>query len=215
MHIDPKAEIAGLPALAVRRFFRRSRSYSWEPTRLQREFRLAPERAEQVITELHRLGFIEPDPHLPGSRWRLTVKGNGLAMASAARPLHRRTADQKLEQLLLRVSQVNADDYYLYKVARVGVFGSYLSEQERINDIDVAVDLVPRESDPTLFRTLLEARIEQARMSGRAFGSITGEMAWPQTEVMLCLKSRSRALSLHTFDDRILRTAEVRLVFVA
>ncbi len=87
MHIDPKGEMAGLPPLAVRRFFRRSWAYSWEPTKLQREFRLTMERAEQGITELPGLGCIELDPYGTGTRWRLTVKGNALAMASAARPL--------------------------------------------------------------------------------------------------------------------------------
>ena len=37
--------------------------------------------------------------------------------------------------------------YFLYKVTKVYLFGSYLPEAERINDIDLAVKLEPREKD--------------------------------------------------------------------
>jgi predicted nuclease of predicted toxin-antitoxin system len=44
-----------------------------------------------------------------------------------------------------RVHAVNATDYFLYKVKRVAVLGSYLTEKKRINDIDIGVALAQDE----------------------------------------------------------------------
>ena len=57
------------------------------------------------------------------------------------------------------------------------------------------------------------ARVREAIRNGRRFSNISQEVTWPYTEVLLALKARSRAISLHTTNDEILKSAECRVVF--
>jgi predicted nucleotidyltransferase len=60
-------------------------------------------------------------------------------MASAAKPISRASAEKKLAEFLDRVRKVKEDDYFLYKVEKVIVFGSYLGSADLLSDIDLAV----------------------------------------------------------------------------
>ena len=64
------------------------------------------------------------------------MAGNALANASAARSISRAEASRQLAEFLERVARVNADDSWLHCVGKVVVFGSYLSNQEQIGDLD-------------------------------------------------------------------------------
>ena len=67
-----------------------------------------------------------------------------------------------------RVFNVNSSKYYLYKVSNVIIFGSYLSKIDRINDIDVAVEILPKfEKDEQLKRNM--KRIEEVEVKGKYF----------------------------------------------
>ena len=90
---------------------------------------------------------------------------------------------------------------------------NYLTERDYINDIDVAVDLVLRETELSKREAALQARVEAAYQAGQQFASYMDELFWPYREVLLFLKSRSRAISLHTSDDPILQQTESRVVF--
>ena len=94
------------------------------------------------------LGYVEAASTKDGRSYKRSLAGSTLAQASAAQPLQRGTAQRKLAAFLARVRRVNEDDYYLYRVKKVLVFGSYLSAAARINDIDVAIELVHRWQDP-------------------------------------------------------------------
>jgi predicted nucleotidyltransferase len=102
-------------------------------------------------------------------------------LASAARPLTRRNA-KKLQEFLARVREVNSTDYYLYKVRRALVFGSYLSDRDRINDIDIAVELVHRITDPEQRGAADRARIDEAYRAGRRFPHHLAALMWPYQE---------------------------------
>src|SRR3989442_8988969 len=111
------------------------------------------------MKHLLKLGFVE---RLPDTRrevlYTRTLAGSTFAQASAARPLQRATADRKLAEFLDRARQVNGDDHYLYRVKKVLVFGSYLTQADRIGDIDVAVELAPRWQDVEKSRAMHDAR---------------------------------------------------------
>lgn len=214
MYVDPKAEIGGVSAVLVRDFFRATEN-GWAFDYLIKQLRLDRSRAEMLTSELLRLGYIEEEPDsLHGSRsYRETPLGRRFSLASAARPLTRTTAQKKLGEFLARVSSLNANDYYLYRVRKVYVFGSYLTERDRINDIDVAVELVDREGDPEKRWAGHQARSREAREKGRCFSNLTEELFWSRREVLLYLKNRSRAISLHTTDDRVLVQTDYRVIF--
>ncbi len=213
MHIDAKTQIAGAPAIKVRDFLRWLGDGLCTGDTIARRLGSPDACAEELVAELLRLGYIEP-VEAPGGRqrYRRTLAGSALAQASATRPLTRKTAELKLAEFLERVRAVNANQDLAYWVRKVLVFGSYLSEQERINDIDVAVELVERETDPDKRMAVAEARAQEARKAGRYLGSVDA-LCWPYQEVLLLLKGRSRAISLHPTDDAILKRTQSQVVF--
>ncbi len=214
MHVDSKSQIAGVPSLRVRDFLLRVEE-TWSLESVVRRLKLPETQAAELTAELLRLDYIEPTPS-DTNYYRRTLAGSAFSQASAARPLTRKTARQKLDEFLERVREVNRDDRLAYRVRRVVVFGGYLTEQERINDVDVAVELEKRYAgDKDLAARL--ARIREANAAGRQFASYAERVYWPQIEVLLRLKARSRAISLHDIrmEESFLRQTETRVVFEA
>ncbi len=199
--------------MTVRAFLRAISESEWSVEYAAARLRVSRRRAANVIKELIELGYVKDATTKGERRYKRSLAGSTLAQASAAQPLQRATAERKLSDFLGRVRRINEDDYYLYRVKKVLIFGSYLTAAERINDIDVAVDLVHRWQDPDKHTTLHDARIREATRSGRRFGNISEEVSWPETEVLLALKARSRAISLHPTEDAILKRADSKVVF--
>lgn len=199
--------------MTVRAFMRAIRESEWSVEYAAARLRISRRRAGSVIKQLIDLGYVRVAT-ADGERWyKRSMAGSTLAQASAAQPLQRAAAERKLADFLGRVRRINEDDYYLYRVKKILIFGSYLTAAERISDIDVAVDLVHRWRDPDKHTTLRDARIHQAMCSGRRFGNINEEVSWPETEVLLALKARSRAISLHPTEDGVLQRTDSRIVF--
>jgi len=214
MNIDPHAIIAGQPAFKIRSLFRKADSSSWGAEFVAEELSITLKAARSVIQELHQLGYIERDPRFGDGPWsKTTLQGNALALASAMRPLRRSSADRALAEFLDRVQQLNADPYYLYKVRKVLLFGSMLTEAAQVGDVDLAVELVHRIDDPTKRARAEDERIGVAIRGRRHFANAFAQISWPQHEVMLFLKARSRILSLHEPDDPILMMAPTRIIF--
>ena len=129
-------------------------------------------------------------------QFRVSQAGLSLSNASAAKPLKRSTAEQRITELVDRAKAINADDRYAYYVERVVLFGSMLDPAtEKPSDIDIAVALSERPGvDP---RNV----IKRAYAEGRSFSTFLDKLAWPEEEVLRTLKNRSRAISLHSFDQ--------------
>lgn len=200
--------------MAVRAFLRAISESEWSVEYAAARLRVPRRRAANVIEQLIDMGYVEAARSDGGDRrYKRSVAGSTLAQASAAQPLRRITAERTLADLLARVRRINEDDYYLYRVKKVVVFGSYLTATERLNDVDVAVELVHRWQDLGKHQALRDARVREALRSGRRFGNISEELSWPQTEVLLALKARSRAISLHPTDDAILQRADCKTLF--
>jgi len=96
-----------------------------------------------------------------------------------------------------RVNAVNASKEYAFKVRSAVLFGSMLSCADRLGDVDVAIDLQRRILDPAKFRQQCDRRRQLAEEQGRAFSTAIDWATWPEREVILQLKARSRSLSLH------------------
>jgi predicted nucleotidyltransferase len=144
--------------------------------------------------------------------WQNTLRGNGFSQAIAAKPLWRETAEKRLDEFLARVAAVRTADF-AYKVKQVILFGSYLTSQERINDIDLCVSLAPKENDRAKQAAWERRRIEEAVLHGRSFGTFLDKAGWPQDEVRHYLKARSRSLSLHGPDDGILKHCKHKVIY--
>jgi Fic family protein len=91
IRIVPDEMIAGYSALHVRDFLRRYRLTNFYIEAAEETLVLKPRTAIIFMNKLNGLGFIEELDERDGRRvFRLTIKGQALANASAAKPIHRR-----------------------------------------------------------------------------------------------------------------------------
>jgi predicted nucleotidyltransferase len=167
MQISSNDTLFGVPIMKLRAFFKRYTD-NWDVESVIDFFDFEQEQAETLISELAREGYIEKGIVFHDELyWRNSIKGNALALASAAKPIRRTTADKKVKEFIERVYEVNENEYYLYKVKKVVLFGSYLSDAERLGDIDLAVEIFPKETDTDKFHKLTRARSKEAIRDGR------------------------------------------------
>jgi len=113
---------------------------------------------------------------------------------------------------LIRVGIVNAATTSLYSVGKVVAFGSYLGNQDRVGDIDLAIRLDRRPEFAPRWPEALLARAEAAENHGRRFRGFLKRLAWPETEVKRYLRGGVRSLSLHdwTKEEPWLQHAAIR-----
>ncbi len=98
-----------------------------------------------------------------------------------------------------RVHLVNSTHEYAYRVEFVVLFGSMLSDVERLGDVDVAIRLQPKVDGDAALEEWSVARRRAAEAAGRTFHGVFEWAMWPIHEIFLRLKARSRSLSLHEF----------------
>ena len=219
MRIDSKEQIADVEILKVRDLLRRvNNTDEWEADFVVDRLKISPKKANRLIIELNRRGYIEPIRiYRQKQFYRKTLKGSTLGLASAAKPVTRKTANRIFSEFMDRVRQVNSDPSYLVKVKKVLVFGSYLTDALRINDIDVAVELTWKEDHPLVLnkdKAQLALNLSNiAEKKGKQFHSFIDRLDWPKHEVRLFLKSRSRTLSIHSIHDEILNRVECKVFF--
>jgi predicted nucleotidyltransferase len=102
-----------------------------------------------------------------------------------------------LREFLWRVDQVNEHQYYLGKVVSVVLFGSMLKpDLDRLSDVDLAVEVVPKEADRERARITNWQRVNDLEEMGRRFrGPLGRDFCW-YWQVFEFLKGRGRVISL-------------------
>jgi predicted nucleotidyltransferase len=197
MQIDSTQTLGGVPILEVRRFFRQVVAYhhnSFGKEWLVRELRLSDEQGDRVLEDLASQGYISlglsQDKDVDH---QITELARELVRSSAAKRISRRTAEDALQGLVSRAEAINLNPKYLYSVCSIVVFGSYLNGNDRLGDLDVAIELSPRIQDADE-RT--KAHLRYARESGRRFSNFTDELYWAEAEVYQVLKARRRTVSI-------------------
>lgn len=213
MKIDSKDKIAGIPILSVRKLLS-SRGDFLDEAGVIAHLRVSPPTARKLIRELERQEFIvRTETFEKALAWEMTMKGRALKLATAAKPIARDTADARLSEFLERVNEVSADDHFIYKVKRAWVFGSYLSKSEKLGDVDLAIELTPKTFPGRSFDEVVQAKISEARRNGRRFSSFFAQITWPQKEVWLKLKAKSRSLSLHPYLKTMENFSKHKLIY--
>jgi DNA-binding MarR family transcriptional regulator len=204
MTIDLKTvpPIAGESAMRVRDILRRSYG-AFRQDWLTGVLQYSPKRATEIAKGLEKAGFVmrgtDHEDHKGAvPRYILTDLGWAVVRASASRRIARSTAQVELAKFMERVNVVNADQHYLYRVRSVAVFGSYLGSRDDLGDIDVAVDLHPK-NPMDKEKKWVDAFRRHAWDSGRSFSSFAAEIIWPRREVLLMLKSRKRSISIQSW----------------
>ncbi len=202
MRITTNQSISGYPALKVRQFVRKYRFTSFPTVAAENTLMLSADAAVNFLSKLADLGLIEKSHEREGKQlFQLTNNGHAFANASAAKPIYRKTAERVLAHFLERVHEVNGNPVYLFRVKNVVLFGSMLSDAERLGDVDIAISLEPKVSDTNAYRAWATARRDEAEAAGRHFHTLFESGIWPRQEVLLQLKARSRSLSLHELEQ--------------
>jgi hypothetical protein len=207
MRINPGDEIAGIPLVAIRSLFREIGLDGFASADfIGRRLGLNESQTERLIAGLRSLGLLKSISTREAGRlgqdvWALTDDGIRLRSAPAVKPIYRTTADRLLSELLQRIDQLNSDDRFLGRVRKAVVFGSYLAGNDRIGDLDVAVEIVPREPDFEKHREANNRRLAEEFAKGRRFANILEQAFWWQREAMLFLRNRKRGLSLQDYSS--------------
>jgi len=202
MHIAADQSIAGYPAKSVRDFLRARQITQISNEAVQAELALKPNAAHDFLNQLVVIGLIkEYGRHNGHLLFELTCHGQNFANASASKPIHRKTAERVLAEFIQRMERVNGVSEYLYRVEIAILFGSMLSDVERLGDVDVAVKLEPKVSEEAAFNEWQMARRRAAQIGGRSFSSYVAWLYWPKEEACKQLKARSLSLSLHELSN--------------
>ena len=200
MRVDPKGTIAGRPALLVRDCLRTLRArISWNLATLEMAASLEPGTGKPLLRALSATGLVRS---VGRGWWEITEAGQRLSSASAAKPITRGTAERALLEFLTRVEQVNRDARFLGRVNRVVLFGSMLRQDvDRLSDVDLAVEVVPKIADREKFAARNLRRAESLARAGHIFrGILDVQLHW-RSEGFQFLKRRSRVISLANYTD--------------
>ncbi len=195
MRIDPKGAIAGYPAVLVRDTLRRLRVHlDWNLARLEVVAGFSAAEGRKFVRAMVSAGLIERAG--PG-RWSITSAGQTMSSATAAARVTRATGDRALRKFMVRVEGVNQDPYFLGKVVAVVLFGSMVkADVDRPSDVDIAVELVPKEADPERARAKNERRAHELEAKGHRFRGLLDRYVCWYREVFTYLKGGSRVVSL-------------------
>src|SRR5258708_31111170 len=182
MHIDPSSTIAGVPALKVRDFWRRDGDGLLRADHMAARLKIDLVKANAVLDELmnRRMAERVPDGKRGEDLFQLTLLGRSFSLASGGRPLSRSTAQRKVNELLQRVAKINEGDHFLYVVRRVLVFGSFLSDSQTLNDVDVAVGFTPRHGGKESQRAQQGTRTSRANATRRRLSKYLTQHRCPQ-----------------------------------
>jgi len=216
MRIKPDEVVAGFPAREIREVLRQSVD-CLSARHAMKILGIKTEQGIQLLARLEKGGFLEKNPALPNSddeqSWKRTVKGGALANALFSTPVSRQSAEKRMREFLDRVQQVNCSSRFLYRVRKVVVFGSFLSDAPFVGDLDLAVDLCPKEKDSRKHSELIRARANEAASCGRRFRIYVEALRFAEQEVIMFLKARSRILQLTRCDDGVLTITESRVIY--
>lgn len=106
---------------------------------------LSRQAQRKLIDALIGAGYLKVNGEHDG---QTVFQVTGLAFRLAASPttnrFDRRTADRLVAELLDRVRTLNADAHNPVCAARVRAFGSYITEEDTLGDIDLVVELTTR-----------------------------------------------------------------------
>jgi hypothetical protein len=204
MRIEKSELIAGIPAMEARRFMRRAAGFIIRPRTVTNVLGFCEDDARQLLSEFQKEGLVTAKSEF----WEATVKGHALAMATAASPLRRSTAERLIADAIGRARMINRDNEYAYRVQWLAVFGSVVAGAERPNDVDVACKLVER------FEGKKQRVLEDERRASKGRFVNTSEWAaWPKIEVLKKLRSRSRGLSIQELGAWSFEKIDHRVVF--
>jgi predicted nucleotidyltransferase len=169
----------------------------------------------KLLNDLEKQGFIEKNAFAldPNKNWENTIKGGALSKALFSAPVSRRAAEQKLSEFMDRVREVNEARRFLYRVRQVVLFGSFLTESSTVGDLDIAIEIVPKEPDSRKHSELILAHANVADLNGKRFQNFAQRLDFAAQEVRSYLKGRSGIIQLTDCRDGVLKIAKSRVLY--
>lgn len=134
-------------------------------------------------------------------------------MGKAIPHISKYRASELFKSFMDRVREVNQNDTYLYKIDKVLLFGSFISDTDFVNDIDIALEITRKVFGDVEWDTKDEKKVREALDKGVRFDNFVSEIFHTQNEVIKFLRAKSRYISIHTIDDQILKQTKTVQVY--
>ncbi len=196
MRIDPDDRIAGYPILTIRTVLRKR---VFKPDAVEKVLEVDGREAGRVIKALKKEGYIcqlfGDDP--PPDVWQTTPEGSMLASAHARPPISREEAKGLMDEFMKRIGRAREDDRFLYDAGQVIVFGSYLTDVDELNDIDLIVKVRVKGKFKDHYDDALRDRLEAAQAIGLRLKRDVDYRPYPRRGLLRFLRGVSRYLSFH------------------
>jgi predicted nucleotidyltransferase len=115
--------------------------------------------------------------------------------------ISRKTADRIVSEVVERAKEINASPYpkFMHFVKKIAVFGSYLTDKEKLGDVDIAVLLERKEECE---RGNWEDDADECiRIHNKNVYNFFQVMSFPEKIVYQTLRNKSKSLSIHQYDE--------------
>jgi len=179
---------------------------------ISEQFDLNKEKTKELIDVLLSEGYIEAAKKK--GKYQLTIKGQALCVARYTNPLNKEKADKLFKKFMERVEEINSNEFYLYRVSKIVLFGSYIDpEKTDYSDIDIAFELSRKAKSHEEFMEMDEQRIKEAELAGKSFPSFFDQIGYTERVVLLKMKNKCRYISLHRMYDGILNITKTKQVY--
>jgi hypothetical protein len=139
-------KVAGYTLREIRDLLQWLRQRSFGRYAVAKRLKISKREAYTVINALVDRGFLAVNPDNI-DRFQTTLQGATLRNTRMWKRIARAKADKIVADLIARAEQMNAspDKEWLYYVNRIFVFGSYTGDSPMLGDIDIVLDMSPRE----------------------------------------------------------------------
>jgi predicted nucleotidyltransferase/predicted transcriptional regulator len=215
MRIRKNENINDIPLIKIRNYFQKIQLIGISKADIRKYFSLDVKSMNCLIKELQKNDLIENALDKKGViEYQLTTKGQSLCVARSVPPLNKAKADKFFNEFMQRVEDVNNNDYYLFKVEKVLLFGSYLNPNNAdFGDIDVAIELKRKIDNFDEYNKIRVERVQEMKQNGKQFSNYGEELFYPENEVKLMLKNQCRYISLHSTDEKVLEIENFKQVY--
>ncbi|MGD0693299.1 MAG: hypothetical protein ABSB82_00430 [Terriglobia bacterium] len=200
MIIRKDQSVCGYPIADIRKLLRAIGWLDVSPKFFEQLLGLSPKQAERLASRLEKGGYICKVGKDGQTLYRTTLDGNRLAGATT-RTISRKVAERNLKEFMRRVDAVNSNPDYMYTVTGVMLFGSMLTDRDKVGDIDLALQLQRKPFDDETYTRAAAERVRVAIERGRWFTNIVDRAFWPIIEIKVFLKSKMRGLSVHDLEE--------------
>ena len=212
MRLTRKQTICDIPILKIRDYFDHIRPALISPEMISEQFDLNKEKTKELIDVLLSEGYIEAAKKK--GKYQLTIKGQALCVARYTNPLNKEKADKLFKEFMERVEEINSNEFYLYRVSKIVLFGSYIDpEKTDYSDIDIAFEISRKAKSHEEFMEMDEQRIKEAELAGKSFPSFFDQIGYTERVVLLKMKNKCRYISLHRMYDGILNITKTKQVY--